>query len=114
MVKVHLSRKTQIFLAIGAAILILDVIMLRKSAIFVPVLAIALTIAWLPFWLGVFAENRRQKELESRFPDFVRNLTGAIKSGMPAAQAVIQVSDTDYGALMPHVKKLANQLEWSI
>lgn len=114
MVKFRLSRKAQMFLAAGVAIIILDITMLKKSVVFVPVLAIALTIAWLPFWLDVFAENRRQKELESRFPDFVRNLTGAIKSGMPAAQAVIQVADTDYGALTPHVKKLSNQLEWSI
>ena len=114
MFKLKFSRKNQIAIGAGIAILLLDFYFFFKSVIFIPLIAVAVTVAWLPLWLGIFAENRRQKELETRFPDFVRNLTGAIKSGMPASQAVIQVADTDYGSLMPLVKKFANQLEWSL
>lgn len=114
MVKIRFGRKQQVALAVSFLILLLDFFTLRGNVLFVPVIAIAVTVGWLPFWLGIFAENRRQKELESRFPDFVRNFTGAIKSGMPAAESVIQVADTDYGALTPYVKKLANQIEWAI
>lgn len=114
MVKITFGRKQQFALAASVLILLLDFFTLRGSMLFVPVIALAVTVGWLPFWLGIFAENRRQKELESRFPDFVRNFTGAIKSGMPAAASVIQVADTDYGALTPYVKKLANQIEWAI
>jgi archaeal flagellar protein FlaJ len=95
-------------------ILFIDYYLFYGNVLFVPLIAIAITLAWLPQWLDVFEDNRKQKELESKFPEFVRNLTGAIKSGMPAAQAVIHVSDADYGSLNPFIKKLANQIEWSI
>jgi len=114
MIKLKFSRKNQVALGLGIAILMLDFYFFLGKIFFVPVIAIAVTVAWLPFWLDVFAENKRQKDLETRFPDFVRNLTGAIKSGMPASQAVIQVADTDYSALTPFVKKFSNQLEWAI
>jgi archaeal flagellar protein FlaJ len=114
MVRIHFDRKFQVFVAIGLVILLADVAFFLRTIFFVPVFAIAVSTAWLPFWLGIFAENRRQKELESRFPDFVRNLSGAIRSGIPASQAVIQVAETDYGALTPYVKKLSHQLEWAL
>ncbi|MAG16145.1 hypothetical protein CMO88_03725 [Candidatus Woesearchaeota archaeon] len=114
MVKLKFSRKNQVTIGIGLFILAIDFFFFFGEILFVPMIAVAVTVAWLPFWLDVFAENKRQKELETRFPDFVRNLTGAIKSGMPASQAVIQVSDTDYGSLMPFVKKFSNQLEWAM
>jgi archaeal flagellar protein FlaJ len=98
----------------AALILFIDYYLFYGKVVFVPVVVLALTLAWLPQWLDVFAENKRQKDLEARFPEFVRNLTGAIKSGMPAAQSVIHVSEADYGALTPYIKKLANQIEWAI
>ncbi|MBI2133762.1 type II secretion system F family protein [Candidatus Woesearchaeota archaeon] len=106
--------KHQAALIIAMALLIADFYLFYGRIFFVPFLAIILTVAWFPYWAEIFAENRRQKELESRFPEFVRNLTGAIKSGMPAASAVIHVAESDYGALTPYVKKLANQIEWAI
>lgn len=114
MIKIRFGRKQQFALVVSLFIVLLDFFAMRESIFFVPVIAAAVSIGWLPFWLDIFAENRRQKELEARFPDFVRNFTGAIKSGMPAAQSVIQVADTDYGALTPYIKKLANQIEWAI
>jgi len=114
MVRHRLRRNNLVAIGIGLFIVVIDVFLFLGSVFFVPFLAVAITIAWLPFWLNIFADNRRQKEIESRFSDFVRNYTGAIKSGMPAAEAVVQVSATDYGALSPYVKKLANQIEWAI
>jgi|SRR3989344_2525349 len=114
MVSLRFTRQNVTFLIIGAILIVLDFAILSNTRLFVPFLAISAGIGWLPFWTDILAENRRQKEIESRFPDFVRNLTGAIKSGMPAAEAVIQVADTDYAALSPYVKKFSNQLEWAI
>ncbi len=95
-------------------ILIADFYFFYGKVLFVPMLAVVLTVAWLPYWSEIFNERKKQKELEDRFPEFVRNLTGAIKSGMPAASAVIHVSETDYGSLTHYVKKLAYQIEWAI
>ncbi len=114
MVKFRFETKHKVSILLGVVLLAVDFFLFRDKPWFIPFIAVAVTVAWLPFWMDVLAENKRQKELESRFPDFVRNLTGAIKSGMPASQSVIHVSDTDYGALTPYVKKLANQIEWAI
>ncbi len=98
----------------GLLLVAADFAFMRKTPFFIPLLGVALSIIWLPFWLDFFVEGKKQKELESRFPEFVRNLTGAIKSGIPASQAVIHVSNSDYGSLSPFIRKLANQLEWGI
>ena len=102
--------------ALGLAILLLlgDFYFFRGKIFFVPFLAVVAIAGTLPHWLDIMAENRRQKDIETRFPEFVRNLSGAIKSGMPVAQAVVHVSEGDYGALTPNLKKLAWQIEWSI
>ncbi len=94
--------------------LLADFYFFRGKIFFVPLLALVAIAATMPYWLDILRENKRQKEIESRFPEFVRNLSGAIKSGMPAAQAVIHVSDGEYGTLTPYLRKLANQIEWSI
>ncbi|MBI2141118.1 type II secretion system F family protein [Candidatus Woesearchaeota archaeon] len=102
--------------ALGLAILLLfgDFYFFRGKVFFVPFLAVVAIAATLPHLLDIMAENRRQKDIENRFPEFVRNMSGAIKSGMPVAQAVVHVSEGDYGSLTPHLKKLAWQIEWSI
>ena len=114
MVKILFETRHKV--AIGAALLLVfaDFYLFRGKIFFVPFLAVVAIAATLPYWLDIMRENKRQKEIESRFPEFVRNLSGAIKSGMPAAQAVIHVSEGEYGTLTPYLKKLANQIEWSI
>ncbi len=108
--------KKSYLVAIGVALFLLAFAYLAfwGSVWFIPSVVISITLGWLPFWIDFFIKLQRQKELESRFPEFVRNLVGAIKSGMPAPRAIIHIATLDYGALNPHVKKLANQLEWAI
>ena len=102
--------------AVIAAIILagFDFYLFLGKILFIPILGFVFTLGTLPYWTDMLSENRKQKELESRFPEFVRNLSGAIKSGMPASTAVVHVSGTDYGSLTPYVKKLANQIEWAI
>ncbi|PIN86989.1 hypothetical protein COV19_02235 [Candidatus Woesearchaeota archaeon CG10_big_fil_rev_8_21_14_0_10_44_13] len=98
----------------GIVILILDIAMFYHTLWFIPLIVVALTIGWSQYWIDFFMNIQRQKNIEARFPDFVRYLAGAIKSGMPVSRAIIYVSKTDFGDLTPYVKKLANQVEWSI
>ena len=104
----------QISLVIGIIIAVVDFMVFFHSGFFVPILFVALTIAWMQFWIDYFQEIQRQKEIEERFPEFVRNLTSSIKSGMPISRAIIYVGTADYGTLTPHIKKLAHQVEWAI
>ena|SRR3989338_4551654 len=99
---------------IALAILLLDVLFFAKSAWLFPLVVVAAAVAIAPYWARLLIKLQQQKEIESRFPEFVRNLTGAIKSGMPAPKAITHISSVDYGALSPYVRKLSNQLEWAI
>ena len=114
MIRLHFEMRHRMALVAALLLFFADFYFFRGEVFFVPLLAIVGLVAALPHFLDVMKENKRQKEIESRFPEFVRNLSGAIKSGMPAAQAVVHVSEGEYGTLTPHLKKLANQIEWSI
>src|SRR3989344_2780885 len=81
---------------------------------FWPILVLAINVSWAHFWIDFRNENTRQKEIELKFLEFIRNLVEAVKSGIPIPKAVLQVGDKDYGALTPYVKKLAYQIEWGI
>ena len=81
---------------------------------FWPVLVLAINVSWAHFWIDFRNETKRQKEIELKFLEFIRNLVEAVKSGIPIPKGVLQVADKDYGALTPYVKKLAYQIEWGI
>jgi flagellar protein FlaJ len=98
----------------GVVCFVIDLMFFLRTPWFIPLIIVAVTIGWSQFWIDFFVSSRNQKEIESMFPEFVRNLVGAINSGMPISKAIIYVSRTDYGALTPFVVKLANQVEWAI
>lgn len=101
-------------IVLGAALLAIDLFFFFNSFWFIPLIVISVSIGWSQYWIDFFVELQRQKNLEARFPDFVRYLVGAIKSGMPISKAIAHVSKTNFGDLTPYVKKLANQVEWAI
>lgn len=103
-----------IAIAIGIIVLAVDIFAFYKTPWFIPLIIVAVTIAWSQYWVNFFVNLQRQRNIEARFPDFVRYLAGAIRSGMPVSRAIVYVAKTDFGDLTPHVKKLANQIEWSI
>ena len=59
-------------------------------------------------------KHKYLKEMETRFPTFLRDVVETIRSGMPFHQSVILNSNIDYGKLSIHVKKMAHQLSWAI
>ncbi|MBI2109571.1 type II secretion system F family protein [Candidatus Woesearchaeota archaeon] len=81
---------------------------------FYPGIVIAISIGWLQFWMDYTKEIKRQKEIELKFLEFVRNLVENVRSGIPVPKAISQVSTKDYGALNPYIKKLAYQMEWGV
>ncbi len=99
---------------IGLLLIITTVVFLQGSFFFLAFVMLAFAIIFFPFITDYFAYNLKQKEIEERFPDFVRNLVSAVKSGMPINKAIIYVSKTDYGPLNYYVRKMANQSEWNI
>lgn len=102
-------------IGIGVFLATIAIGIFRGTRYFIPLIIISVTIGWLQFWIDFFIEKQRKKDYEARFLDFVRNLVGAVKSGMPISKAVMHVSKTsDYGSLTRHIKKLSYQIEWAI
>jgi len=61
-----------------------------------------------------YISYKNLKEIELRFPHFLRDLVEATRAGLPFDKAIIFVSHTDYGSLSGEVKKMAYQLSWNI
>ena len=81
---------------------------------FIPMLIVAFTIATLQLWMDFLAEQTRQKNVEMKFLDFVRNLESTVKSGIPIPQSIVQAASKDYAELNPYLNKLANQIQMGI
>ncbi len=80
----------------------------------IPIGVVALVICFLQFFIDLFKEFGRQKEMEDQFLEFNRNLVASINSGIPIPRAILNVGNADYKSLSPYIKKLAYQIEWGI
>ncbi len=77
-------------------------------------LLLSFVLGGLPTYLLYLKENKRQKEVETEFLEFIRALVEGVKSGIPIPQSILNLKDKDFGALSNYVKKLAFQIEWGI
>lgn len=75
---------------------------------------VALVLGSLQIWSDYLKELNRQKGIELQFLEFTRSLVESVKGGISVPNAIRHVSTKDFGALNPHIKKLANQMEWGI
>lgn len=112
--RIQFKNKYMVGIASGIAILIIDAVFFLKTKWFISIIILALTAAWIQFWIDFFIEIKRQKEIELKFLEFIRSLVGTVKSGIPVPSAILRVANEDYGALSPYIRKLANQIEWGV
>ena len=108
------KNKYFVGMTIGLIVFVLDLIYFIESKFFVALMVISIVIALLQLWIDYFLDRKKEKLLETMFLNFVRDLVSGIKSGMSASNAIVSVSENDYGILNVHVKKLSNQVSWSI
>ncbi|MBU0929773.1 MAG: type II secretion system F family protein [Nanoarchaeota archaeon] len=101
-----------LFIILGVLLLGGDIYFFFRTRWFKPVLVISFVIMLLQFFIDFLQENKKQKEVELKFLEFVRALVETVKSGVSIPKAIQQVSTEDYGDLNPYVKKLSNQLQW--
>ena len=110
-----MDKNKIIALAVGAVLIILDFIFLRSNPnlmYFLGVIAVLATL--LPFVMGVALTSKKQKEKESKFLEFTRDLVENVRSGTPIGKAIGNLKGRDYGTLTPNVEKLINQLALGI
>lgn len=67
-----------------------------------------------PYGFYAARNSRRIRDMEQRFPDFLRDLASSHKGGLTLVQSVHVAARGDYSALTPEIKKMADQLSWNI
>jgi archaeal flagellar protein FlaJ len=73
------------------------------------------TLVWIgPFGFLASATYRRINRIESRLPDFLRDVAEAGRFGMTLPDAIIVASKGRYDLLTGEIKKMASQLEWGV
>ena len=74
----------------------------------------ALLIAIVTIALLDFKEAWRISSVEASLPNFFRDVAGMNDSGMTLPHAIHIVSEGEYGALTPHIRKLDTEMSWGV
>ena len=59
-------------------------------------------------------QDARIEQIETRLPDFLRDVAEAGRFGMTLPDAIITASKGRYGLLTEEIKRMASQLEWGV
>ena len=112
---IQLDKKKKVLLvSLGISFILIFLGFLGGSGVLGNSIILSVCIVVFPQLFLSYREYAELKDIEERFPTFVRNLTEAVGSGMSLPQAIMFVSKSDYGKLTPYVRKMANQLSWGL
>lgn len=75
---------------------------------------LAIFLIAVPIIIFRYEKFKALREMEEKFPVFLRDVTEAIRSGMPLHLAIVSSGKLEYGRLSKEVKKMANQITWGI
>lgn len=67
-----------------------------------------------PYGFYATSKHKKIKEIESRLPDFLRDVAEAGRFGMTLAEAVKVASRGRYGTLTPEIRRMAAQIDWGV
>ncbi|MFH0711461.1 MAG: type II secretion system F family protein [Candidatus Aenigmatarchaeota archaeon] len=114
--KFQLNQSNKLlFLTVGVSlILIIGALASRQTGILGNMIIISVFIVAVPQFFFSYQQYKDVKEMEEKFPLFLRDMIESIRSGMPFHQAIVANSKLDYGRLSVEVKKMAHQISWGI
>ena len=99
--KIKFKLEYLIGITLGLLLLIIDLSLFLKTRWFFSILVLSLFIITSQFWFDFFRENKRQKQIEEYFLEFIRSLVETVKGGISIPSAILNISDKDYGPLSP-------------
>lgn len=79
-----------------------------------PFIPLIIIMGFTPFFIHRYIRYSKIQLMETAFPDFLRMLSEAHRSGINLPQATVNASKMDYGALSPEIKKMSAQISWGI
>lgn len=110
----RITATTLIGPAIGVLFIVGSLIFFKDTNFLSFLIVLGVIIFIIPFIISVAIENSRQKELDARFLEFVRDLVENVKTGTPISKAILNVMKRDYDVLSPYIVKLGNQISLGI
>lgn len=109
------ARILAISLLFAFALILLDFYLLDfdvpSAIVYLP---IAVSIGISPYLVYQYFEYARIRAIEEKFPEFLRNLSEAQRSGINLSQAIYMARRTDYGPLSREIERMADQISWGI
>lgn len=110
------EKKQYFYVGIGVGItfLLLDIIFFKDTKFHVPFMVFGILFIASPWITNYYLKYLFDKEIEQRFPDFIRNLVSSIKAGMTFPKALEHASKQNYGQLTPYVRKLNMQVNLGV
>lgn len=67
-----------------------------------------------PILILEYREHTLKKELENRFPDFLRDIVEGTRAGMALPQAIENTQGNSYGRLTPYVSEMIAKIDWGL
>ena len=67
-----------------------------------------------PYGFYTTYKYNKTKAIESRLPDFLRDVAEAGRFGMTLAEAIKVASRGRYGGLTPEIRRMAAQIDWGV
>ena len=109
------KRKKTVLSSFGAAfVLVIIGLVSGNLSILANFIVGAVMIAILPFFIQKYMTYRWVKDLESQFPNFVRDLSDSRRSGMSFPESIKIASRANYGHLSPEIMTMHNKLSWGV
>lgn len=119
-IRLSISNRLKIlFMTIGISlgIIIVGFLVSGKeefTGVFANLIILSTFIMAVPQFLISYQEYRAIKEMEAKFPTFLRDIIESLSAGLPLHKAILNVSKLDYGKFSVELRKAANQITWGI
>lgn len=108
------EKKLKIISIVAAVLLIFIGLISKDVGVFGNTILLSAIILAGVFSFFEYKKYREIKEMEEKFPLFLRDITEAINSGISLPKAIVSCSKYDYGALNKEIKKMVNQISWHL
>jgi len=111
MLKITISTQIILsFLFLGIFVYVVNQLLIFSN--FVNFIAIAIAVTGVA--ITEYMKFLTKKDIEERFPYFLRDVAENMRTGMTLPQAITATKETFYGSLTPHVKRMVTQIDWGV
>jgi len=108
-------EKKVLILTLLVSVIMLSLAVLTKNlGVIANVIILSTFIVAAPQFIMLYENYKNLKEVEEKFPVFLRDVIESLRSGTPLHAAIITTKNFDYGKLSPEIRKMSNQLTWGL